>query len=629
MAKGSSGSPRKPLPSQPGPDTGPASIRPVHFAFAAVGLLLIFALLAWTASRSKSPTYDEPLSALSAWTSLRLHDYRLDYEHPPLWKFWATLPNGRHALSVNLDDPNWKGLLEYSGPKWDWTHQTLYGTSGNDAHRLIARSQAMMLVVALVLAGLLTWWGWRLWGTIGAITALTLFAFDPNFLAHSALVKNDVAMALATLAVAHAAWLTGRRATVGRVVYLGIVTATALVVKLSAMLLLPIVALILLTRALLPEPWTVLRWTLPRFRAKLLAAAAIGLWIALASYTLIWAVYGFRFDPTPIPNNPINLDRIVRATAEQILSAKNMRFPTEQEVAAWKPDAFTRTVLWMNRHRVLPQAYLAAMQYTRHTAAGSWGYLLGEIRYTGWWYYFPLAMLFKTPTATLLAIAVALCLGLAIIWRRRIWREDQRRWDLICLLVPLGLYAASAIVSNNDMGIRYILPLYPLLYLLIAGVARWSWQRARKPAQIILLILAAGLILETLAGYPDYLAFFNLPSGGSRGGLSLLGDSNLDWGQDLPALADWQRQHPEPTLYLSYSGTADPAAYGIRYINLPGGYPYGPPPQSPRQPGVIAISATNLQGIFFSPDDPYASLRQLTPIDVLHGTIYLYTFPAR
>lgn len=96
-------------------------------------------------------------------------------------------------------------------------------------------------------------------------------------------------------------------------------------------------------------------------------------------------------------------------------------------------------------------------------------------------------------------------------------------------------------------------------------------------------------ILETLAGYPDYLAFFNLPSGGSRGGLSLLGDSNLDWGQDLPALADWQRQHPEPTLYLSYSGTADPAAYGIRYINLPGGYPYGPPPQSPRQPGVIAI----------------------------------------
>jgi hypothetical protein len=139
-----------------------------------------------------------------------------------------------------------------------------------------------------------------------------------------------------------------------------------------------------------------------------------------------------------------------------------------------------------------------------------------------------------------------------------------------------------------------------------------------------------GLAIATLAAFPDYLAFFNVASGGERGGLHLLSDSNLDWGQDLPQLAAWQAAHPDRKLYLSYFGTVDPAHYGIRYTNLPGGYALGPPPAEPREPGVIAISATNLQGVF-SQDvrEYYEQLRGVEPFDVLGGTIYLYEWPLK
>jgi hypothetical protein len=132
---------------------------------------------------------------------------------------------------------------------------------------------------------------------------------------------------------------------------------------------------------------------------------------------------------------------------------------------------------------------------------------------------------------------------------------------------------------------------------------------------------------ETLAAFPNYVAFFNAAAGGSRGGIRFLGDSNLDWGQDLKLLAQWQQDHQNQTLYLAYFGLADPAYYGVTYRNLPGSYQFGPPYEPPRAPGVVAISATHLQGIYQEDDmlRVYRTIGQrLEPIEVLGGTIYLY-----
>jgi hypothetical protein len=94
----------------------------------------------------------------------------------------------------------------------------------------------------------------------------------------------------------------------------------------------------------------------------------------------------------------------------------------------------------------------------------------------------------------------------------------------------------------------------------------------------------------------------------------------------LKLLAEWRQENPDCRLYLSYFGLADPAYYGIDYINLPGGYRYGPPVQLPTAPGIIAISATHLQGIHFDSAlrEYYAPLRRIRPLSILGSSIYLF-----
>jgi hypothetical protein len=70
--------------------------------------------------------------------------------------------------------------------------------------------------------------------------------------------------------------------------------------------------------------------------------------------------------------------------------------------------------------------------------------------------------------------------------------------------------------------------------------------------------------MEATLYAPQYLAYFNELTGGPAGGNRVLADSNLDWGQDLPRLAAWQRRHPEAApLSFSYFGTSDPVRYGV------------------------------------------------------------------
>jgi hypothetical protein len=146
------------------------------------------------------------------------------------------------------------------------------------------------------------------------------------------------------------------------------------------------------------------------------------------------------------------------------------------------------------------------------------------------------------------------------------------------------------------------------------------------------LLVIAGLSLgvagESLAATPDFLCFFNAAAGGPEKGIHLLGDSNLDWGQDLAAVADWQRRHPETQLYLSYFGMVDPAAYGIRYHPMPGNFLFGPSPSKEpiQEPAVLAISASHLQGLSVEMNlgDFYAPYKTKAPREILGGTIYLF-----
>jgi hypothetical protein len=168
------------------------------------------------------------------------------------------------------------------------------------------------------------------------------------------------------------------------------------------------------------------------------------------------------------------------------------------------------------------------------------------------------------------------------------------------------------------------------MYVAAGCVAAYAARMWGRRAVIALAIGGAVLAVESLSVFPNFIPFFNVAAGGARGGLALLGDSNLDWGQDLKLLAEWQRAHPERPMYLAYFGLADPHYYGVRYTPLPGGYHYDPKPAWPGGECVVAVSATYLQGILVEPElyeQFYKKLAALRPTEVLGGTIYLYQFP--
>src|SRR5690242_12956903 len=69
-------------------------------------LLAQYAVMAWLAVSRESATYDEPLSVVSAYAASELHDYRLDFEHPPLWKYWAWLGNWGRVFHIDTPSPD-------------------------------------------------------------------------------------------------------------------------------------------------------------------------------------------------------------------------------------------------------------------------------------------------------------------------------------------------------------------------------------------------------------------------------------------------------------------------------------------------------------------------------------------
>jgi hypothetical protein len=191
------------------------------------------------------------------------------------------------------------------------------------------------------------------------------------------------------------------------------------------------------------------------------------------------------------------------------------------------------------------------------------------------------------------------------------------------------VYGIGALTTHLNLGLRHVLPLYPFIYLLI-GAAAQSFVEHATVARRIALGLLIVLALETLSVFPNYIAFFNLAARPYR--LELLSDSNLDWGQDLPALADWQQRNPTAyPLYLAYFGTAPPWEYGLNYVPAQGGYflERGDAQWPERPGGVVAVSALLLQGtgVPRNLQTYYAQFRTLRPREILGGSIYLYDVP--
>lgn len=588
-----------------------------------LGLLVIFGALSLTAASRKSATVDEPLHLVAGYLHRTVGDFRIDPEQPALFGYWASLPLAKQTLSPDFNAPAWVRMTEdHNVHQWRFTTETLNRSDVNQ-DRLIQRSRMMFTLVGVVLGMILIAFAWEAAGPVAAVVATGLYCLDPNFLAHASIVKNDVPFAAMLLLCVYGAWRFGNRGGIGSLSMICLACGLAVNLKYSGLICGPIVLILLMARALMPWPWSLHRWTLTRLWQKLAAALAACCIVAFTTYIVIWASYQFRFAPSQDPAFSLNMTRVIQLIQDsKSLDAQSL--PIVPSIA-----------VWAERNQLLPQAWLFGFLYTYNTTLHASAYLLGRYSQTGWWYYFPAAMLFKTPMVSIASALLAAGFGASRLVRRTSTQspiKPDRAWLTLCIALPAGVYAVSAITANINIGLRYILPIYPFIFVAIA-IAISAWIHAhRRSGMALACVLLAGLSIETASAYPNYLAFFNAASGGSRGGLALLGDSNLDWGQDLKALSHWQRDHADRKLYLCYFGSIDPAKYGVRAEYLPGGWPYINSADVLRfgsEPSYLAISATHLMGIHYPPESRnlYQPLRDYRPAAILGGSIYVYNLP--
>jgi hypothetical protein len=254
-------------------------------------------------------------------------------------------------------------------------------------------------------------------------------------------------------------------------------------------------------------------------------------------------------------------------------------------------------------------------QLTRGQFAPTRLYLLGEISEKGWYHYFMVAAGVKLPLGLLLAVPLALFS----------MKRDRR---MLFLLVPPVLFFLAMSYSRVDLGIRVVLPSIVFLPVIASrGLCHANRTDESQRTHPSCFAVAACLVWCAFAGRSVYpLAYFN--EFGDEQPWELLADSNLDWGQGLPALRDHMRGESLDIVYLSYFGTDRPEAYGIRYHSLPGSGRIGPPGGEPIPEAaprhILAISANNLVGLYLNEPDRFAFLRTRRPDRILAGSILIF-----
>ena len=203
---------------------------------------------------------------------------------------------------------------------------------------------------------------------------------------------------------------------------------------------------------------------------------------------------------------------------------------------------------------------------------------------------------------------------------------------MVCTVVPaLALIAAMSLLTDVNLGLRYILPALPLLF-----VAAGAWVKGAAFRRRGVRWLTAGLIgaalLSTGAQFPHYIGAFNVLAGGPQNGHQWLAHSNLDWGQDLPLLQEYMENEQIEEVDLAYYGRVPPEAYGIQFR---------PAPLSPEPGRVTAISANYAlglpyllyvpgeEGLVWMPPHAFSSYAEHTPTRVLGRSLYLYDWRER
>ncbi|TWT79743.1 hypothetical protein CA13_11500 [Planctomycetes bacterium CA13] len=489
----------------------------------------------------------------------------------PGWDEWAHLPSGLYSLKYadsypyRVNPPLVRliaalpvallgGGIEYRtippspGIRSEWLLMMAY------VHQHGPRVLSWMLVArtAVIPLSLLgTWLIWKIGlhfcGSKSSLAAATLWTFSPMVLTYGATIAPDVGATVFGLWASWCFYVWFRTGKVTHSVWLGVSTAAAMLSKATWIILPPLFLAILVFRRLnrrsrLPFRVEVLR---------LLLATSISLALIHAAYDfngVLKPIGSYRFISQTLSGNNNNPDR----------------------GAPLPGNRFQNTIL-AHIPSPLPADYISGIDVQKRDFEGKFhSYLLGNWRDHGWWHYYIVAWLVKEP----LGFWLILVLGwMGVLHAKRERRRSRvKRRGLMMVLAP-GLIVFCFVSSQTGFNhhLRYVLPAFPAVIL----IAAFPFERLAKPLQQMLVGLLVWFALSSISTLPRSYAFFSEAIGGSRNGHLYLNSSNLDWGQDLPTMANWIRENPSkrpvyllhPIPQLDYQGLGIDATDGHGLVN--------------------------------------------------------------
>ncbi|HKX83834.1 MAG TPA: glycosyltransferase family 39 protein [Pyrinomonadaceae bacterium] len=559
------------------------------FVAASVVLFAAFAFqLVYHAVRI-SPTVDEPPHILAGHRHWQCGDFGINPEHPPLLKLLATAP----LNFMNLKEPPWECGSKLTS-KFDMFSYGNTFVVENGIDRVVVPARIGASLMSMLLALLVFFAAWEMFGRWEAVTALSILAFEPSLIGHGSIVLTDMAISATSFAAMYALYRFGKDQSWSRFAVAGIAFGLMFGAKHSAVFFVGFFVLLLIVDVVLfrlPEP------PAPRPLLRRLGAFAGMIVVGVA---ILWALYGFHY--YSIPNTSASGISIGDYIKE------NGRPEMITSLSARVTEAVSHT-------HMLPESYVLGM-----ADVIAWGSrntnIFGRAYPTGKWFYFPVTFVVKSSLLLLLLLPTGF---IFIYFNRDKWREG------IYLLVPAIGYFVIASSSSFTNGVRHLLPFYPYVIVLAAAGAVWFCQKFYYFRYILaaLLIYHATVAVRTA---PNYIAFANDFWGGYENTYKIFRGGNTDLGGSIKQVNEYLAResinecwisgmvHPE---LMKFEQPCRPMPAGLRPFvsrNVIDAVP-------PVIEGTVILSVNELppQG-----GDEYVPIAQSEPIALIGGNMFVY-----
>lgn len=552
-------------------------------------------MLAWSAA-VHSPVKDEVPALAAGIRHWQVGQFNLFRVNPPLVRMVAALP----VLSLQ-PATDWSRLHDVVGrrPEFDVGEDFIRG-NGERSFWLFTVARWACLPFSVLGAYICFRWARELYGFSSGITALILWCFSPSVVGHAPLITADAAAAALGMVAGYLFWRWLRNPTWSDAAIAGLALGLAELAKTTWIVLFLVwptlwTAWNLSKRPLVP--WD--RW------GRLTMILVLGICVINLGYGCEGSFHRLG-----------DIRFISRALAGAV-DYRDTAFAGGNRFSgscwAWLPVP-------------LPLSYVQGIDIQkRDFEAGYYSYLAGRWSGRGWWYYYLYALAIKVPLGTWILVVLALVLGLFGPGYAASWREEL---VLVAPIVVVLALVSSQTGFNHHM--RYVLPIFPFAFVWASKVAKVF----SSPPATRLRPLLAGLVVAALSGsvasslwiYPHSLSYFNELVGGPRRGHEHLLDSNIDWGQDLLYLKQWDEAHPEAKpLKVAYSNSYPATLAGFSDERPPSGpEAYGGVPPAMVSvgplPGWYAVSVNELRGRHRR----YEYFLRFEPVATAGYSIYIY-----